>query len=82
MGIDKLFLLAGSTTLAVLIIFLVTRFFIGKEINYKSHFTLGIVWSPMGIALDNYWLAGIGVAFLIIGLVNYKSWRKDRNYKK
>lgn len=49
--------------------------------DYYSMFIIGVVWMPVGFILGRfvpilYWLGGIGLLFLIIGLIKKKTWRK------
>ena len=46
--------------------------------DYYSLFIMGIIWIPLGIPLKNYALSGMGLVFMIIGLVNKKKWNKKK----
>jgi hypothetical protein len=45
--------------------------------SYKTFFIMGMTWLPLGIVLDNYALTGMGVIFMVIGLVNRDKWEDE-----
>jgi hypothetical protein len=45
--------------------------------SYKTFFIMGITWLPLGIVLDNYALTGMGVIFMVIGLLNRDKWEDE-----
>lgn len=47
-----------------------------REPDYRTLFILGIIWLPMGIPLKNYAFTAMGLAFMIIGLVNKDKWKE------
>ncbi|MFH1455380.1 MAG: hypothetical protein ABIF40_00335 [archaeon] len=75
-------------SIAVLILLLLAvAIFLSKknkrEPDYYSFFILGIIWTVIGIPLDNFALSAIGIIFLIIGLANKNKWKKNkRTWKK
>ena len=70
-------ILATVIALGVLAVFMFKK---GKfktdEIDYRTHFIIGIVWIPLGIALDMTAFWALGLVFMAVGLVNYKKWGK------
>ena len=46
--------------------------------DYYALFTMGIIWTAIGIPLKNYALSVMGIIFLIVGLVNKKKWKENR----
>jgi hypothetical protein len=50
------------------------------EPNYRALFAMGIIWLPVGIAMGNPGLWGMGFVFLIIGLVNRDKWGEERKW--
>ena len=63
-----------------------------KPMDYYNLFTIGIIWTIIGIPLKNYILSALGLIFMIVGIVNKKRWKethkpwnklpkKERKYK-
>lgn len=50
-----------------------------KPTDYYSFFVMGIIWTAIGIPMDNYALSAMGVVFLIVGLVHKDEWKKNRS---
>ncbi|MFC1700873.1 hypothetical protein ACFLZ0_01935 [Patescibacteria group bacterium] len=44
---------------------------------YYNFFIVGIIWTAFGIPLKNYALSGMGIVFLIVGLVNKNKWKEN-----
>lgn len=56
-----------------------------REVDYRSYFTMGIIWLPFGIIFylifDNmigFWFTIMGLAYLLIGLKNKDKWGKPQ----
>ena len=47
-----------------------------SEPDYRVFFILGIVWIPVGIAVDMSTFIVLGIVFMAIGLVNRDKWKK------
>ncbi len=45
-------------------------------------FIIGLVWTIIGLPLENHSLAGIGIVFLIAGLVHRDKWEKNKKDRK
>ncbi len=45
-----------------------------RKPNYKLFFIIGLCWTPLGIATQNYVFIIIGLVFLIVGVINKKNW--------
>jgi predicted membrane channel-forming protein YqfA (hemolysin III family) len=50
------------------------------QTNYRTLFFIGMVWLPLGIALKNAALWGLGLVFLIAGLVNRSKWQEEKKW--
>ena len=52
------------------------------EPDYRTFFIMGIMWIPLGIALDNpvFWI--MGLMFMIIGLANKNKWKKQKPWSE
>ena len=46
--------------------------------DYYALFVIGLVWMPLGIALQNHTLTIMGLVFMVAGLVNKDKWKKNR----
>lgn len=73
--------------IAVFILLLGAIAFIWKKnkcnnTDYYTFFTLGIVWTIMGISSKIYSLSIIGIVFLIIGLLNKDKWKERKTWNK
>lgn len=56
---------------------------IKKELpDYKNLFILGIIWIPLGIALDNYAFTVMGAVFAVIGGTNKDKWREQPKWNE
>jgi uncharacterized membrane protein YidH (DUF202 family) len=53
-----------------------------QEPDYRTFFILGVTWIPLGIATENYAFCVIGVAFMIIGLLNKDKWKEPVKFSK
>ncbi len=51
-----------------------------KVPNYRALFILSLSWLPIGIAIKNPGLWGMGIVFLIVGLVNKEKWGKETKW--
>ena len=54
-----------------------------REVDYKNHFYMGIIWVPLGVVfsytfdiISGFWFFLMGAIFLIVGLKNRKTWGK------
>ncbi len=50
--------------------------------NYRAFFFIGIAWIPIGVVTDNIGLWGMGLAFLIAGIVNKDKWGKETRWSE
>ncbi len=74
-------------SVAVLIVLLAVIFIFAlkknkrREPDYFTFFILGIIWLgagiPLGINSNNWGFFIMGIAFMIIGLVNKDKWKKN-----
>lgn len=55
--------------LVILFILMLKRKGWKREVDYRSYFTMGIIWLPFGIILYLLFESVIGLWFLIMGLV-------------
>ncbi|MFA5176310.1 MAG: hypothetical protein WC413_03585 [Candidatus Nanoarchaeia archaeon] len=53
-----------------------------QETDYKAFFILGIFWIIVGIIPGNLSFLIMGIAFMVIGLVNKKKWKKYKPWNK
>jgi len=54
-----------------------------RPTDYYSLFWMGIIWIVLGIPLQNFLLSGLGIVFMVAGLVNKKKWKQNkRDWKK
>jgi hypothetical protein len=75
-----LIILVALIIIVLAVFFLVSKRKETKAPNYRTLFTIGIIWVPCGIAIKNYALAIIGLVFLIIGLVNKNKWQDEKRW--
>ena len=75
-----LILSIGLTALAiVLVIFKMRKVQAGtSKTDYRVFFILGIVWLPIGLAIDNSVFLVLGIVYMIIGLANRDKWAKSK----
>jgi hypothetical protein len=45
--------------------------------DYYVFFIIGLTWLPLGLVFKNPALWGMGLVFLIVGLVHKKEWKKN-----
>jgi len=50
--------------------------------DYYTYFIIGITWTAIGIPLKNAALFGLGIVFMITGLIHKKEWKKNRKNLK
>lgn len=55
---------------------------IKKETDYRTIFIMGVIWTVIGIIPENYFFLIMGIAFMIIGLINKKKWKKPKPWNK
>ncbi|MFH1586182.1 MAG: hypothetical protein ABIB79_05430 [archaeon] len=50
--------------------------------DYYALFVMGIIWFPVGLAIDNtvFWV--LGLIFATIGILNKDKWKKNRRHWK
>jgi hypothetical protein len=75
-------ILAIMTAVALLgiMIFLIKS---KKSVDYYTFFITGCSWIVLGIALQSYAFAIIGVGMMAISLIHRKEWKKNRvNWSK
>jgi hypothetical protein len=69
--------IAGVLVVVFLIIFLFKKKTIrDSEPDYRTFFIIGVAFFPIGIAIKNPGLWGMGLVFLILGLANRDKWQK------
>jgi len=49
-----------------------------RPIDYYNLFMIGLIWLAIGIPFDNYILSGLGLVFVVSGLINHKKWKSNR----
>lgn len=68
--------------LVLIIILAVVAIFMRKKYNramdYYNLFIIGIIWLPIGIALNNTVLWILGFIFTAVGLANRDKWKSNR----
>ncbi len=76
------YIIIGIVVLAALaLIFAVHRSKTGQaKPDYRTMFIMGVVWLPAGVALDNPGLWGMGIVFMIAGLVNKDKWEEEKKW--
>ncbi len=72
-----LIIIFGVIILLGVLVYFATK---GKKTppDYYLFFIMGICWAPMGIATSNHAFTFMGIAFMIIGLVNKDKWKENR----
>jgi hypothetical protein len=48
------------------------------EPDYRAFFYIGVIWFPLGVALDFPMFFILGLAYIAIGLANRDKWGKKR----
>lgn len=69
-------IVTGILVLLILFLVLRTREPQKRETDYRVFFILGIVWFPLGIAMDNSVFFILGLVYMVIGLANRDKWAK------
>ncbi|MFH1064257.1 MAG: hypothetical protein V1729_04210 [Candidatus Woesearchaeota archaeon] len=81
----------GATTwiwLTITILFVLVCVLCGYMIKHRkkncpadhySFFLMGLVWVPVGFALDNYFLSALGFVLMVFGLIHKSEWKKNRH---
>lgn len=79
MGLIKLI-----PAIAVLVLILVLVFVLyvvrKKKLapDYYGYFLIGLIWFIAGLPFMNYLLSGMGLLFMIIGLLHQDKWKKNK----
>ncbi|MBT3262149.1 hypothetical protein HN592_05620 [Candidatus Woesearchaeota archaeon] len=74
--------LIGVLIAILLAVFLYTRKGKKQKTDYYSLFTIGIIWVAIGIPLKNVGLWGLGLAFMVVGLVHKSEWKQNIKDRK
>lgn len=75
-------LIIGVLLLALAVFLFVRK---GKEKsdpNYFLFFIIGVCWIPLGFSTENHAFTAIGGIFALIGLFNYKKWKKQKKWQE
>jgi hypothetical protein len=48
--------------------------------HYRTFFILGLIWLIIGLPTGNVSLWGIGIIFVIVGLVNKNKWKEEAKW--
>ncbi len=48
--------------------------------DYRVFFILGITWLPLGIATDSPAFLGMGIVFMLVGIINKDKWKKEKGW--
>lgn len=75
--------LVAGLVLALLGVFIFKRFKKeGTEPDYRTFYTMGLIWTIIGIPLyfssDNIAFLGMGIVFLVAGLANKSKWKEQQ----
>lgn len=68
--------------LTILAIFLYKKQGKKHEVDYRTIFTMGIIFFAVGLSTDNPGMWPLGLAFIALGLVNKKKWKKQRKWSE
>ncbi|MCH7850845.1 MAG: hypothetical protein IH845_04345 [Nanoarchaeota archaeon] len=72
-------ILVLAILLAILAVFAYTsRNYKEQKVDYFAFFLVGIVWLPIGAAIENYVLSVMGLIFASIGVSNRQEWDQNR----
>ena len=52
------------------------------ELDYRTLFTMGIIFTAVGISTSNPGMWVLGLAFMAIGITNKKKWKKQRKWSE
>ncbi|MBW2986576.1 hypothetical protein KY333_04370 [Candidatus Woesearchaeota archaeon] len=66
----------------ILAIFLYKRQGKKHEIDYRTLFTMGLIFFAIGMSTNNPGMWGLGLIFFAVGLVNRKKWKKQRTWSE
>ncbi|MBN1316418.1 MAG: hypothetical protein JXA42_13165 [Anaerolineales bacterium] len=77
-------IIIGLLVLGLLVFFIAWKIIKPEKIepNYRLFFIMGITWLPIGIALDNPGLWGMGIIFMVLGLVNKNKWGEESSWSE
>lgn len=54
----------------------------GVEPDYRTFFTMGIIFLPLGIASENYAFFIMSMVFIAIGLLNRSKWKDEPKWSE
>ena len=76
------YIVIGIIVLATLgLVFAVYRSKTGQvKPDYRTMFIMGVIWLPLGFALDNAGFWGMGIVFMIAGLANKDKWKEEQKW--
>jgi hypothetical protein len=66
----------------ILAIFLYKRQGKSSEIDYRTLFTMGLIFFAIGMSTNNPGMWGLGLIFFAIGITNKKKWKKQRKWSE
>ncbi|MDP2628453.1 MAG: hypothetical protein Q8P15_00980 [Nanoarchaeota archaeon] len=49
-----------------------------KKVDYHALFIMGVIWFLVGVIMGNNFFAGIGLTFMVIGLVENSKWEENK----
>jgi hypothetical protein len=75
-------ILIGLLALVLLVVLLAVKHRRGEPLttDYRALAVMGMLWVPVGVAIDNPGIWGMGLVFLIIGLANRHRWEEQRTW--
>ena len=54
----------------------------GVEPDYRTFFTMGVIFLPLGIASENYAFFIMSMVFIAIGLLNRSKWKDEPKWSE
>ena len=78
-----------AITIGLLIVVLLVGFIVfyrkrkeGVEPDYRTFFTMGVIFLPLGIASENYAFFIMSMVFIAIGLLNRSKWKDEPKWSE
>ena len=76
MAVPWLLVSIGILVLVLLVFFILFKK--DQPVDYYTLYTMGIIFIPLGVPLNNYFMSIFGVILVAIGIQHRDAWKKEK----